>query len=561
MKQKIKHVFLLIIIVLAATKIEAQTTQGTDFWLTFGDNARQPANKVNLQIRVVATAATNLTFTFTNISGVGHTETQFLVTGEVYTLDLSAAQKTAVYIPYSTSGVTSKSVHIASTEPVTVFALNQENQTTDATNVLPVNALGKEYYHISYICTDSRDGYNIVATKDGTIISENGVELNPTTPLSIGQVWTVYSSIGQDMTGRHITANHPVAYFSSNEGVLVPKYESGITYYANTQDNLFQQMLPVRTWGKHFCIPVTNRGVERVRIVASQNGTIITHQGGTVKVGSTTLDKGQFVELEIILNAGGCFISANKPVGVCSYMVTQGYAYDNGAGGADASTGDASIAWVPPVEQFVDKATIAPFIPNGTSTLSGHYALLVMPTDGCTQTTLSIGGATPAVLSSGTWKECINPDYSFYNIQLTQSNQSYTFANPKGLLVLGYGKGSKESYYYLAASSALDLEAAFYVNGENYLDINGKEYCNIKKFNIKAVLENASTDAGFLKWFVDGVERTDVEDQLEWLLTTQVPGDHIILMRVTDLDDQIKTYETKITLCPLTIPVNHRYRN
>jgi hypothetical protein len=558
MIKKIKHILLLIIIVLAATKIEAQTTQGTDFWLTFGDNARQPATGVKLQIRVVATAATTLTITFTNS---GSTVTSALAAGEVYTLALTEAQKAAVYLPSSASGVSSKSVHIASTEPVTVYALNQENQTTDATNVLPVNALGTEYYHISYSCTGSKDGYNIVATEDGTIISENNVELNPAAPLSKGQVWTVYSSNGQDMTGRHITSNHPIAYFSNNEGVLVPKYESGITYYDNTQDNLFQQMLPVRTWGKHFCIPVTNRGVERVRIVASQDGTIITHQGGTVKVGSTTLDKGQFVELEVLFSVGGCFISANKPVGVCSYMVTQGYGFDNNGIGGNASTGDASIAWVPPVEQFVDKATIAPFIPNGTSTLSGHYALIVMPSEGCTQTTLSIGNNPPAVLSSGTWKECINPDYSFYNLQLTQPNQSYTFANPKGLLVLGYGKGSQESYYYLAASSAFDLQAVFYVNGEHYLDIDGKEFCNVKTFHIKAEVENASTAPGALKWYIDGVEKPELIDLLEWDLNLKT-GTHTIRMDLLDTYGQVHSYQTGISLCPVKwmIPVNHSIR-
>jgi hypothetical protein len=244
-------------------------------------------------------------------------------------------------------------------------------------------------------------------------------------------------------------------------------------------------------------------------------------------------------------------------------MVTQSYAYNNGQ--FSTEKGDASIAWIPSVEQFVDSATIAPFI-RGSSTintvLTNHYALLVMPKEGRTQTTLSVGGATPAVLSGGTWYEGINSDYSFYNLELKESNKSYTFANPKGLLVFGYGVGIRESYYYLAASSALDLEAAFYVNGEYYLDIDGKEFCNVRKFYIEAVLENAnSTNPGYLKWFVDNVEQPFAEDQLEWELTTLLlPGEHTIRMDVVDLDNQTKRYETKIEVCPLILPVNHTMR-
>jgi hypothetical protein len=95
-------------------------------------------------------------------------------------------------------------------------------------------------------------------------------------------------------------------------------------------DNLYQQLLSVRTWGKNFCIPVTKRGVERIRILASQDGTIISYQGGVVKTypvpGTSTanLNKGQFVEMGENSAAGGCFITSSKPVGICSFMVTVG---------------------------------------------------------------------------------------------------------------------------------------------------------------------------------------------------------------------------------------------
>jgi hypothetical protein len=560
---------------MSSIAVQAQTTAGKDFWLTFGDNVGSLSDnaELNLEIRVVATMPANITITFTDLAGTAdHKVTPpLLAAGEVYTLSLGLAQKEAAYLShYFASGPSSKSVRIQSDFPVTVYALNLRNNTADATNVLPVDALGTEYYHISYNSqTIYKDGYNIIATEDGTLIfDDSGSQLN-TTPLNAGQVLPFYSGYYEDMTGTHITSNKPVAYFTTNGGSMIPFPEEPEVYHAKTIDNLYQQMLPVHTWGKNFCIPVTKRGAERIRIVASQDDTHITHQGGVIKTyagtGSLTLNKGQFLEMEVNadvkndVSPGGCFITADKPVGICSFMVTRVYYIDvlNNAG-----DGDPAVAWVSPVEQFVTEATVAPFItPIGISVLlHEHYALLIMPTDGREQTTVSIGRATPALVTGGTWTTCANPAYSFYNFEMT-ANESYTFSNPKGLTLLGYGIGNMESYYYLAASAARNIAMAFYVNDEHYISINGKKYCGVKNFHIKATIEAASADPGHLTWFIDGLERTDVEDQPEWDLTFQTPGEHTIRMVVTDLNNIKKTFETTIKTCPLRIPVNHRYRN
>jgi hypothetical protein len=118
-------------------------------------------------------------------------------------------------------------------------------------------------------------------------------------------------------------------------------------------------MVPVQAWGKKYAVPASKQGIDRVRIVASQDGTNISQTGGTVKSGSlTNLGKGRFVELEITLADGGCYIVADKPVGVCSYLVGASYL------GFIGATGDPSLACVPPVEQYVDSVTIAPFVPG-----------------------------------------------------------------------------------------------------------------------------------------------------------------------------------------------------
>jgi hypothetical protein len=194
--------------------------------------------------------------------------------------------------------------------------------------------------------------------------------------------------------------------------------------------------------------------------------------------------------------------------------------------------------------------------------LANHYALIIAATATRDQTTMAIGNSTTFTgLSGGTWTTGVGtPSYSFYSLQLTQTNQSYNFANPAGLAIMCYGLGTAESYYYLAGSAARDLSGAFYVNGEHYSDVSDKKFCNIKKFHIKAVIENASTVPGHLKWFIDGTEQTDATDRLEWELTTLIAGNYTIRMEAIDLNNQIHIYETEITLCPLLIPVNHSIR-
>jgi hypothetical protein len=564
-----KKILLVVIILLGLIRVPVfsqVTTMGTDFYVSFGSNRVRSASAtidangktvapVDLQIRVVATKATKVTYTFTHN---GSQETRNIAAGEVNTFVLTEAQRKLVYVNSlnittpSMSYDSKLSLHIESTEPVSVYALNSLVYFTDATNLLPVNVLGTDYYHISYAPTNNDedkkigatyDGYTIVATEENTTVSVNGTVLN-TTPLTKGQVYHVYKW-NTDMTGAHITSNHPIALFSNNVCSRVPNDK-------NASDYLFQQMMPVNTWGKKYVVPATIRGKERVRIVASQDNTTITQTGGTLKTGSLTLDKGQFVELETTLAAGGCYISADKPVGVCSYLV----GYFDTAEKDPYMDGDPAIGWIPPVEQFVDSATIAPFIPGGTTMLNAHYALLVAKTNSIGETSMKIGTDAATALSGGTWTTGANPDYSFYNLPLTNTNHSYTFVNPKGLAILGYGTGSMEGYYYLAASAVRDLSAAFYVDGEHYSGVDGKKYHGVSDFHLKAVLEYVNETPGSIEWYIDGQLRNDATDKIEWDLTGLSPGSHTIKMRVRDLHNVFYSYEVTIYIYSLKMPVN-----
>ena len=69
------------------------TTAGKEFWLSFGNNYNLSTSVVALQVRIVASKATEVRLSFTNNSSLN--ETFQLAAGQVYTHPLSTAQENA----------------------------------------------------------------------------------------------------------------------------------------------------------------------------------------------------------------------------------------------------------------------------------------------------------------------------------------------------------------------------------------------------------------------------------------------------------------------------------
>jgi hypothetical protein len=524
-KQFYKLCFVVIgIFCLSATQVFAQsgTTQGKDFWVAFGNNFQKESSELIMQIQIVVSKPTDVTFTFME---TGTTYTDFNVPAGVYTRTLIDTEKAGVYTK-TTGNSTKKSLHIETTEAVSVYALNQLKYATDATNVLPANTLGMDYYHLSYMSAHSTyyDGYIVIATEDGTIIRKNGSEIT----LDKGGIYSNYEST--DATGVHITSTKPVAYFVTNAGTQIPNGKATVDY-------LFQQMAPVNTWGKTFFVPVTTQGKERVRVLASEDGTDITKSSGGSPITTaggenslTSLDAGKFVEWEI---SGGCYITSNKPVAVCTYMLG-----NESIGSASDLIGDPSIAWVPSVEQFVTNTVIAPFETTVNTAINKHYAWIITPTATRKQTTLAIGSNSPSQLT-GTWTtgSGIGSSYSFYSLPLTQPNSLYSLSNPKGLMVMGYGVGEYEAYYYTAASGAYDLANGFFVNDMYYVDVTGETFCDgVVELKTAYDYTGVTLSADYLKWEIDGVEDTDGANQWNWTTKTLPPGDHTVTLIVDGVD-------------------------
>ncbi|MCL1850145.1 MAG: hypothetical protein FWF70_01875, partial [Bacteroidetes bacterium] len=539
------YIHLLIIFFTGIYSLSAQNTDGTDFWVTFGNNNNVGANSVNLKIRIVnRDQPSTVTIKF-----FGNTSIPDIVRNmspkEVFTYTLNQNEKNASYITYSGGGG-SKSVYIHSTNPITAYALNQYSSSTDATNLLPEPALGTDYYQISYkpgFATGSYydDAYAVIAIKPNTKIYENNVPI-PVTTLNRGEVY--YKAMNNmDMTGYHIQTDSAVAFFSLNSRVQIPADPN------YNRDNLFQQLAPVNTWGTIFFVPTSQYGNDRVRIVAAEAGTNISVIGGTLQTvpyGQPSLNNlmpGQFVEIKS--SASGCYIETNKRVGVCAYLTS--YFDHNMPCYCSASAGiqcsDPGMAWVPSIDQTAKNAMIAPFaVPSNQSNLCSHYALIVTPTGTKAQTKVYRQGSL--VPLTGSWIDNAASGMSFLSYTMDNNESiSYNFTNPNELLVLGYGIGHAESYYYLGYSSMRNLDAGFkafgiyHPDGVHYQNMPDELFCEqeIEFGAFFADPESISTDPNHLQWYIGSTEITAARDDMTWTHTL-TPGQYLIKMRVLYAD-------------------------
>jgi len=284
-----------------------------------------------------------------------------------------------------------------------------------------------------------------------------------------------------------------------------------------------QQLAPVNMWGNIFFVPATHFTRDIVRIVASQNNTNITQIGGILRpdVPGTqpsldALQAGQFVELEI--GSAGCYIQADKPIGVCSFISN-----------CDL-TANPVQCWIPAIEQTVFRAQIAPFVPNLTY-LEKHYALICSPTDAKDSTKVSVGGTPFTDLTGGSWIDNAEANMSFYITQLNEDTVPYIFTNQKGLIVLCYASGNPvSSYYYPAGFATRNLDAAFYVSDIHYQELDAEFFCD-NNFQFRAEVENMGIEINSLKWYLNNTEETSAQNLYVWNKTL-VGGNYTIKLVV-----------------------------
>ena len=514
MRHFIVSVFVLVLVSLPLRLLAQVSSQGTHFFISYGT---PPGGTLIQMIKIAVTDTTNVTLTFNNITGTGKTVNFSVPAGQVYSYSFSSAQVTAMTAIAAPTNTQFFSLEVTSSKPVSVYIMNSTNGQGDATLVMPIHALGTEYYVIGNTPSSGNNAceYIIVATENGTNVYQNNSS-TPSHTLNAGQSALFVFPRNTDPTGMYITANKPVAFFSATSGGI--QFGSGGT--GSSTSPIYEQLMPITTWGTFFIVPVTSVGLfpitgppatvtakinEPVRVIASQPNTIVYYWNSTSSTQYTQViaNAGGYFDLPVVNNNTSYWIQATNPISVSTFF----YNFP-------------AMIEIPSTMQMVNSVLIAPFH-NQYMPPFNHYAIVVAPTQNISTVRMAIGSNPPTPLSGGSWVTGAGGGfYSYYLLPVPSTTDAYTFSNPSGgVLVWIFGSSVSNGYYYIGGTgtAVLNIITAFYANGVSNLDMPSTIFTT-HAINFMADITpilNIGTP-GYLKWYIDGVEEIAARDKITW---------------------------------------------
>jgi len=505
---------------LAATTAWAQPypdSKGRDFWITFlpnfhnnpeqlqNDQLRQREHQIYLEIGAERPASG--TITLTNRAG-SKRAVNFSITDPRQIFEFKT-----YYEPYELQGfnngglldnaggqgeeVAQQSVHIVSTDDITVYALNQAELTSEAFLVLPTDALAEDYVVMAYTSDAKLSGFMtlsgsstpsqfaIVATEDSTV-----VEINPTAPtfrtrvinpqtvmLNRGESYLVQASPATDefadLTGSTVRASKPVAVFGGQQRATLPIQQAGTL---SSRDCVIEQMNPVRTWGKRaflapFALPSdeTGMGNDLFRAVAGFDSTKVVVDGDTVAL----LSKGQFYEGALTQPT---VVRTTRPSLIAAFKKSSS---PSGSSGQANNYGDPFMMVIPPSEQFMDSyrfVNVQSYSYNGSvnnpqlddSVYKEQWLNIVIPTPRVGSVVLDGVPVNPA-----RFRVFPDPEYSYAQIAMGGGVHAISADTNFGIYVYGYGKANSYGYVGGMAFRPLDVTPPQFGGAPNCFDLNG----------------------------------------------------------------------------------------
>lgn len=485
-----------------------QTTEGTEFWVTFLNNFSQPVGSTEMTLKLIASSRQDASLTITNPQ-----------TGWSVSSDVSAHQMTEITIPheqgytYSSETVEQRGLKVSSSAPISLYASNYVAHTYDATIVLPLEALSNDYIIQIYENNLMPKEFGIVATADGTNLTitphartrDNKVKNIPfTVTLNAGETYQVMSAdANNDFSGSRIVSDKPVAVFSGHVCINVP---TGNPWC----DHIVEQQTPVVLWGRQFAVTQTaGQSGDRVMLTASENQTQVRVNGAL----AATLNAGESYEWR--LTDRSAWVETSQAA--ACYLYLEG-ARDN------EMTGDPSMVHITPVEQRTKELTFATFQTDESRT---HYANVVT----------TIAGAAAMRMdgqSVASFFEPLTGNPSLRFAQIPVEHGTHTLATTSdGFIGHIYGVGYCESYAYNMGQAVTPLTGLVVVNGQPRSEVDyNDEYCYLQPV---AFRPNTNIEYTAVHWdFGDGAESDTPEPTHRYAS----PGDYLVTMYVTGPDNK-----------------------
>lgn len=425
--------------------LRAQSNAGTDFWLSFMEHVDSGNNTM-----IVMITATNNTSGVISIPGGNFSQNFSVNANDVVLIRMPRNAETI-----GSERIGNNAIHINSQGPVSVYMHQYHGFRSEATLALPVSSLSTEYYVMSYtgINAFSNGGVSeflIVGIEDETTINftvsddtQNG--LNPgdtrTITLNRGQTYQLRASnAGDDFTGSFITGDKVFNVFAGSSW-------SGVPMSCGTYDNLFEQMIPINTWGSRYVtIPTqeNNNDVFRILSATDNNNITITNLSGTTQ--NYSLSQGEFVEYQ---RNTPTFIEASSPVAVAQYLT--------GRQCTSNSEGDPSMVILNSVEQIRDTITM---YNSRFEDIRQNYISIIGRTADINNVTFDGNAITMPWTAIG-----LSGEFSFVTL-LVNTGSHTIISEGCGVIASAFGLGDAESYAYAGGASFNRINANPIPDGE-----------------------------------------------------------------------------------------------
>ncbi|CAM3671325.1 PKD domain-containing protein [Mucilaginibacter galii] len=500
MRRLIYGLLYFLLLIICCTETRAQSNKGTEFWTAYMHHVNGITGSAPSGMNLYIASDANTTGTVEIADGSFSPITFTIAANDVQVIPIP----TSAFI--NTEGYFSKGIHIKSERPVAVYAHIYAQSVSGATLLLPVNAMGKEYYSLNYTQisnnSNARSSFSVIATEDSTKVEitpsaalTSGAPANTKFTITLLKKGDLYQGLSfTDLTGtkiRSISAADgkckKISVFSGSGKIGI-----GCSSPANlSSDNFFQQVYPTASWGKYYITaPLANRPYDVYRIVLSDPSTVVTLNGTAVAASSFT--GGLYYEFT---GTQPNVVSADKPIQVVQYSATQNQTLGSTCRPTTGDIGDPEMIYVPAIEQSIDHVTL---YSTGQFRILANYINVIIPTKAIS--TFVLDGVPT---SNGFTPIPGNTAYSY--AQLTVGEGRHTISASEGFNAIAYGFGNAESYGYAAGTNLRNLNESLVLSqGNNTTQLNG---CNNVPYTLKLVVPYPVTK---IEWDLgDGTKNTD----------------------------------------------------
>jgi hypothetical protein len=459
---------------------------GTEFWAVDLPNERYQQGPVAdpwaLLITNVGAANTTITIEQNNAPlgsppSLTTTATVQLTPGEARQVDMPTREVSG-WTPSTAdppgppmTHLSSSAFRIRSTQPIAIVQINNTSGfSTDASLLVPRNALGTSYRVIGWPAANptspmpiesvpDHSSITVVGLEDGTNVSisvSNAVlgdgstiddtPANGTVTVTLGAFDVLnLASDGEpgDLSGSLVSASKPVAVFSSNERAIGPvrgtvgfPFPPGITPTDNCcTDHVEEQLFPVSALGKHFVLPHSPwrstgafKEADLVRFVGGMTPAQVTTNLPAPHA-SFTLQPGMVHDA---FTTGETRIEATTPILVAQVLAS--------AMATTRNVGDPSLTVIPPVDHHRNRFTF--LVPEGWAEA---HVTVAAPAG----TTLQLDGLTPSGCNTAPIGTVEGIAFDAHRCPVSAGARTLVGSAPFGVIVYGYD--TTGSFAYAAA--------------------------------------------------------------------------------------------------------------